>query len=161
MVAEIIKLDECIDKKAPFQSKGDVATYYLKVSDENIKFNKYDADCIKAKLKIAHRIGDSFFHLWSGGGEQKQEMWILVETKGKGDDYFEQLEKSLNLFDDAECSVHGRFVGKNVPGILTSKTKKEFDKLQQKFIKKKGTLRFGNKKLEEALLSINKSSLMD
>ncbi len=161
MVAEIINLDECIDKKTSFQSKGEVATYYFKLSDENIKFNKYDADCIKVKLKIEHRIGDSFFHFWTGGGEQKHEMWILVETKGKGDDYFEQLEKSLGLFDDATCSVHGRFVGKKVPGILTSKNKKEFDKLQQKFIKKKGTLRLGNKKLEEVMTSINKSSLMD
>ena len=72
MVAEILKLTECIDNDKRFQSRGDKAIYYLKVQDLNsIKFN---ADCIKVKLNIDHRIGDSFFYVWSGGGAQKRSI---------------------------------------------------------------------------------------
>jgi hypothetical protein len=156
MVAQIIKLKECIDEKKSFQSKGDVVTYYLKIENKNLNIVKFDADCIKDKLKITHRIGDTFFNISKGGGEQKVEKWILVETKGKGNDYFEQLEKSLSFFDDANCSIHGRYIGRNVPAILKSNERKAFDKLQQKFIAKKGTLYIRNRNVVERIFDINK-----
>jgi hypothetical protein len=159
MVDKIKKLTECIDDIKPYQSKGDAAVYYLKLK-EGLKSVKYDADCVKSKLNIAHRIGDSFFYITSGGGAQFKEQWILIETKGKGDDYFEQLEKSLSLFEDAGCRIYGRYIGKNVPAILSSKERKEFDKLQHQFLKRKGNLYLKNKIATELWHEIGKSEFL-
>ena len=159
MVDEILKLKGCIDTRKPYQSTGDVAIYYLKLDMNKLKSVKYDADCVGEKLKINHRTGDSFFYITSGGGSQLKKQWILVETKGKQDDYFEQLENSLALFNDADCSVHGRFIGTNVPAAITlnPKYKKPFDRLQQKFLLKKGTLYIRNKNTTEKWIGINDS----
>ncbi len=156
MVDKIKKLTECIDDIKPYQSKGDVVTYYLKLISV-LKSVKYDADCVKQKLNITHRIGDSFFYITSGGGSQLKEQWVLIETKGKGNDFFEQLEKSLSLFEDADCPVFGRYIGKNVPGILKSKERKDFDNLQEKFLKKKGNLYVKNKNTTEIWHGMSKS----
>lgn len=156
MVNSIRKLEECVDKAKPYQSKGDVVTYYLKL-EQGLKSFKYDADCVRQKLNVAHRIGDSFFNIASGGGGQLKEQWVLIETKGKGNDFFEQLEKSLSLFEDADCPVFGRYIGKNVPGILKSKERKDFDNLQAKFLKKKGNLYIKNKDTTEIWYEVGKS----
>lgn len=158
-------IEDCIDStKFPFQSKGKVATYYLKLGrNAEVEIEKYDADLIKEKFKIINRIGDSFFRVYknvnTGKGIKLVEKLILVETKGKSNDYFEQLEQSFELFKSIKGNIHGRFVGLNVPAIFDRNLKPKLNTLQSKFAKKNGTLRYGNRIMREEIISIEESEL--
>ncbi len=160
MVNEILGSD-CVDTKTPHQSKGDVSSFYLEIPvhlRKTIKIKKFDADCIKKLLKIEHKIADSFFYIIQGGKSQLKEKWLIVENKGdKFSDAIEQLNKSLEMFADSKASIHGRIITKQVPNILPSSEKSKYDKLQESFSKKKGSVRRGNKVLIEKIISFSES----
>jgi hypothetical protein len=168
---ELVK--ECIDNEKPYQSKGNKgsegtkAKYYIKLP-ENCDFVllKYDADCVGLKLGYTNRIGDSFFRLISKVeklDDQYVEKMILVETKGKQDDYFEQLEQSFDLVKKSgfKGNIHGRFIGFNVPASVNfnKEFKKKLEPVERKFISKKGTIRFGNQVMWEDIKNFNESAL--
>lgn len=160
MVTNILN-SSCQDTAHPFQSKGDVAAYFLEINSnrkKDIKVIKFNADCIKKEYKIESKICDSFFYLKAGGKSQVKDKWILVETKGqKFSEAFEQLETSLKMFSNTGSPIYGRIVGKNVPNTLGSSDRKLFDNLQQKFIFKNGTLHLANRIMKELIISIEES----
>jgi hypothetical protein len=162
MVSEILN-STCLDKTLPFQSKGDVATYYLEISTvikKMIKVRKYNADCIKKKLNTPGKICDSFFYLKKGGKSQLKDKWILVENKGeKYKHAILQLDNSLVLFKDTKSPIHGRIVGRSIPSILPSTDRGIYDNLQQKFVAAKGDLRMGNVIMREKIININNSDI--
>ncbi len=164
---ELVK--DCIDIKKPFQSKGNKggegskAIYHLELPlNKSVNVLKYDADCVKVKLNHKDRIGDTFFRI-KNNEKISEEKLILVETKGKQNDYFEQLSKSFDLFIEKgfEGVIHGRFVGYNVPSAVNFKKVygNKLDIVQKKFGQKKGTIRFGNREMWEEIKNINKSEL--
>lgn len=171
MVNKILNSVDCIDNVSPNKSKGDVATYYLKLDEKNIdnlKMKKFDADKVKEKFKIDSLISDSFFYVTKGGGTQLKEKWILVETKGKDFKHgIWQLDESLNLFENTKAQFFGRLVTKGVPFIIKRKNKnsddslieKMFEELGKKFKKRNGTLIRGNKVMSEIIISFGNFQL--
>lgn len=155
----------CVDKALPLTCKGDVATYYLQMPQENIeniKTKKYDADCIKEKLNIEHKIADAFFNIYKGGGSQRREKWIIVETKGdKLEHGIQQLEKSLEMLLECGSPIYGRLITKGVPNIIKNNDgNKLFNELLKKFVRTKGDLKRGNKQLKEQVVSFNEFKII-
>jgi hypothetical protein len=155
----------CIDYKHPLTCKGAVATYYLQMpakNAENIKVKKFDADCVKNKLKVENKIVDAFFLIYKGGGNQRKEKWILVEAKGdKFQHGIQQLSKSLEIFIESGIPAYGRLVTKGVPNIIKNDEEtKLFNELLKKFIKTKGDLKRGNKQLKEQIVSFDEFKIV-
>jgi ribosomal protein L22 len=161
---ELIK--ECIDNILPFQSKGNPkvggksGTYYLKIETNLVRSEKYDADCIAKKMNLNQRIADNIFRLINNQNTKESKL-ILVETKGKDQDYFQQLHQTLNLFKNFEGNIHGRFVGFGVPSSFTKnkKLKEGVIALSKKFSQKNGSLRYFNRVSTETIKSYSLSEL--
>ncbi len=92
---------------------------------------------------------------------EKLEKLIVVETKGKDNDYFEQLEQSFDLLQGLgfKGNIHGRFIGSNVPSSVNfiKLYGKKLNRLQSKF--NNGTIRFGNRIIWEDIKNCYETEL--